>query len=385
MSEIKIRRKFLRKLAAFGGAGAAVGLAGCGVGSNSQNNQSTTQSSANDYPEINLKFQGGFPAKDPLFDIALDVYGFIEKLSEGKIKVELLPSGAVVGALDQADAVHKGVLDGSHAVPAYWYGKNVALSLFGTGPCFGHDANTVLAWMEYGGGRELYEKMYSEVLGLDVYPVTYGAMPTQPLGWFKKEIKNADQFKGLKYRTVGLAIDVFKNMGASVVALPGGEIIPALERGVIDAAEFNNPASDLSLGFPDVAKVCMVKSYHQPSEFFEILINKKKWEEMPEHYRNIFKIAAKAASAQMSWKTLNNYSEKFVQMRDEMGVKFVETPKDVLKAQLNAWDKIVEERTKDNEFFGEIIESQKTFMKRVVDYQTTFIADSKLAFDHYFK
>ena len=146
--------------------------------------------------------------------------------------------------------------------------------------------------------------MYSEVLGLDVYPVTYGAMPTQPLGWFKKEIKNADQFKGLKYRTVGLAIDVFKNMGASVVALPGGEIIPALERGVIDAAEFNNPASDLSLGFPDVAKVCMVKSYHQPSEFFEILINKKKWEEMPEHYRNIFKIAAKAASAQMSWKTL---------------------------------------------------------------------------------
>jgi TRAP-type mannitol/chloroaromatic compound transport system substrate-binding protein len=187
----------------------------------------------------------------------------------------LLPSGAVVGALDQADAVHKGVLDGSHAVPAYWYGKNVALSLFGTGPCFGHDANTVLAWMEYGGGRELYEKMYSEVLGLDVYPVTYGAMPTQPLGWFKKEIKNADQFKGLKYRTVGLAIDVFKNMGASVVALPGGEIIPALERGVIDAAEFNNPASDLSLGFPDVAKVCMVKSYHQPSEFFEILINKK--------------------------------------------------------------------------------------------------------------
>ena len=230
MSENKIRRKFLTKLAAFGGAGAAVGLAGCGVGSNTQNNQSTTQSSSNDYPEINLKFQGGFPAKDPLFDIALDVYGFIEKLSEGKIKVELLPSGAVVGALDQADAVHKGVLDGSHAVPAYWYGKNVALSLFGTGPCFGHDANTVLAWMEYGGGRELYEKMYSEVLGLDVYPVTYGAMPTQPLGWFKKEIKNADQFKGLKYRTVGLAIDVFKNMGASVVALPGGEIIPALRK-----------------------------------------------------------------------------------------------------------------------------------------------------------
>ena len=125
----------------------------------------------------------------------------------------MLPSGAVVGALDQADAVHK-CLDGSHAVPAYWYGKNVALSLFGTGPCFGHDANTVLAWMEYGGGRELYEKMYSEVLGLDVYPVTYGAMPTQPLGWFK-EIKNADQFKGLSIEQLDLQL-----MSSKIWVLP---------------------------------------------------------------------------------------------------------------------------------------------------------------------
>ena len=166
--------------------------------------------------------------------------------------------------------------------------------------------------------------------------------------------------------------------------MPGGEIVPALERGVIDAAEFNNPASDSALGFPDVAKVCMVQSYHQPSEFFEILINKNVWDSMPNQYKTIWKIATKAATAQMSWSTLDMYSKKFIELRDQKNIRFVKTPDDVLKAQLEAWDKIIEDNGKDNPLFMEIINSQKSFMKRAVDYQTTFLVNPKQAFDHYF-
>jgi TRAP-type mannitol/chloroaromatic compound transport system substrate-binding protein len=379
------RRQFLRGAAAASGAAALGTLAGCGLGGSDQNQQAAATAGAGDgLPEVRLKFQAGFPSKDPLFDVALELYKFIGDLSGGRMTVELLPSGAVVGAFDQADAVHKGILDGSHAVPAFWYGKDNALSLFGTGPALGQDANTTLAWIEYGGGQALYEEIYRDVLKLDVVPLAYGPMPTQPLGWFRNEVKSAEQFKGVKYRTVGLSIDVFKNMGASVVALPGGEIVPALERGVIDAAEFNNPASDWALGFPDVAKLCMVQSYHQPAEFFEILINRKVWDGLPEQYRAYWRIAVKAASAQMSWRTIDTYSKAYEELRDKRGIKFIKTPPDILEAQLKAWDKIIEEKTAQNPFFKKVLDSQMAFMKRVVGYQTTFIVDPQQAYDHFF-
>jgi len=379
------RRGFLRGAAAAGSAAALGTLAGCGLGSNDQGKQAAaTSSAASGLPEVRLKFQAGFPSKDPLFDVAQELYKFVSDLSGGRMTVELLPSGAVVGAFDQADAVHKGILDGSHAVPAFWYGKDNALSLFGTGPALGQDANTTLAWIEYGGGQALYEEVYRDVLKLDVVPLAYGPMPTQPLGWFREEVKSAQQFKGVKYRTVGLSIDVFKNMGASVVALPGGEIVPALERGVIDAAEFNNPASDAALGFPDVAKICMVQSYHQPAEFFEILINRKVWDGLPEQYRAYWRIAVKAASAQMVWRTLDTYSKAYEELRDKRNIKFIKTPPDILEAQLKAWDKIIEEKSAENPFFKKVYESQRAFMKRVVGYQTTFIVNPQQAYDHFF-
>jgi TRAP-type mannitol/chloroaromatic compound transport system substrate-binding protein len=376
------RRAFLGRLAVAGGG---LGLAGCGLGGGGgTSQQGAAGPAASEGPAMTLKFQGGFPSKDPLFDIAQDLYKLVSELSGGKIKVDLLPSGAVVGAFDQADAVHKGILDGSHGVPAFWYGKDSALSLFGTGPALGQDANTLLAWMEYGGGKALYDELYRDILKLDVVGLMYGPMPTQPLGWFRKEVASAAQFQGVKYRTVGLSIDVFKNMGATVVALPGGEIVPAIERGVIDAAEFNNPASDMALGFADVAKTCMVKSYHQPGECFEVLINRRVWEGMPEMYRTIWRTAVKAASAQMQWKTLDVYSKAYEELRDKRGVKFVETPRDLLDSQLKAWDKVIAEKAAENKFFARVLDSQKAFMKRVVGYQTTFIVDPKQAYQHFF-
>jgi TRAP-type mannitol/chloroaromatic compound transport system substrate-binding protein len=153
---------------------------------------------------------------------------------------------------------------------------------------------------------------------------------------------------------------------------------------VIDAAEFNNPASDAALGFPDVAKICMVQSYHQPSEFFEVLINRNVWNNLPEQYRAIWRIAVKAASAQMGWKTIELYSKAYVELRDKRKIRFVKTPKDILEAQLKAWDVIIAEKGAQNPTFRKILDSQKAFMKRAVDYQTTFIVDPQQAFDHFF-
>jgi len=380
------RRRFLGNAAAVGGAATLATLAGCGVGGNNSEQQISGAASGGDssLPIVKLKFQGAFSPKDPIFEIATEVFTFVEQLSDGRMTVEMLPAGAVVGAFDQADAVHQGILDGSQAVPAFWYGKNSALSLFGTGPAWGHDANTMLGWLEYGGGQQLYEEIYHDLLKLDVVPLAYGPMPTQPLGWFRKEIKSAEEFKGVKYRTVGLSIDVFKHMGASVVALPGGEIVPALERGVIDAAEYNNPASDMALGFPDVSKICMVQSNHQPAEFLEVLLNRKVWDDFPEQYRAIWRVAVKAANSQMYWRTMEVYSEAYELLRDKHGVKFIKTPDDVLEAQLDSWDKIIEEKGAENPFFMKVIESQKAYMKRVLGYQTTFTVKPQQAYDHYF-
>ena len=241
-----------------------------------------------------MRFQSTWPTKDIFHEYALDFAKKVNEMSGGRLKIDVLPAGAVVKAFDLIDAVNKGTLDGGHGVTAYWYGKNAAYSLFGTGPSFGMDANTLLAWVEYGGGRALYDELQHSIMKFDIVGFLYGPMPTQPLGWFKKQVKSPADLKNLKYRTVGLSVDVFKEMGASVVALPGGEIVPALDRGVIEAAEFNNASSDRLLGFPDVSKICMLQSYHQPLEIFEILFNKKKYNSLPTELKAIIRYAAQA-------------------------------------------------------------------------------------------
>lgn len=376
------RRRFLGGAAAAGGVAALATLQGCGLGRDA--GTANNAQGGTGLPPVTLRFQAGFSANDPFFDRAREYIGIVSDLTGGNLKIDMSAAGSVVGAFDQADAVHKGILDGSLAVPAFWYGKNTALSLFGTGPAFGQDANTLLAWYEFGGGKALYDELYRDILKLDVVGFLFGPMVCQPLGWFRKEVKSADEFRGLKYRTVGLSIDVFKNMGASVVAMPGGEVVPAIERGVIDAAEFNNAASDLAMGFPDVSKNCMVQSYHQPGECFEILVNRKAWDGLPELYRKVLRIASKAANTEMQWKTLDVYSQKYEEMRDKRGVKFIETPAEILQAQLNAWDKVIAEKSAENPFFAKVLESQKTFMKRVIGYRMKFEVDPDLAYRHFF-
>jgi TRAP-type mannitol/chloroaromatic compound transport system substrate-binding protein len=329
-----------------------------------------------------FRFQSTWPAKDIFHEFANDFAKKVNDMAGGKLKIEVLPAGAVVPAFQLLEAVNKGTLDGGHGVVAYHYGKNSALALWGSGPGYGMDSNMVLAWHNYGGGKVLLEEIYKSI-NMDVVSYLYGPMTTQPLGWFKKPIAKAEDLKGLKYRTVGLAVDMFTEMGAAVNPLPGGEIVPALDRGLIDAAEFNNATSDRILGFPDVVKNCMLQSFHQSGEQFEILFNKPKYNALPAELKAIIDYAVQAASADMSWKMIDRNSNDYIEMKKQ-GIKFYKTPDAVLRAQLAAWDKTVAKKAGENALFKKVLDSQRVFAQRAGQWHNDYSVDFKMAFNHYF-
>lgn len=329
-----------------------------------------------------LRFQSTWPSKDIFHEYANDFAKKVNDMAGGKLKIEVLPAGAVVPAFQLLEAVNKGTLDGGHGVVAYHYGKNSALALWGSGPGYGMDANMLLAWHNYGGGKAILDEIYKS-LNMDVVSYLYGPMPTQPLGWFKKPISKVEDMKGLKFRTVGLAVDVFTEMGTAVNPLPGGEIVPALDRGLIDAAEFNNASSDRLLGFPDVAKNCMLQSFHQSGEQFEILFNKGKYNALPQELRSIIDYAVQAASADMSWKAIERNSQDYIELK-KAGVKFYKTPDAILRAQLAAWDKTIDKKAKENPLFKKVLDSQKAFAQRAGQWQNDYTVDFKMAYNHYF-
>ena len=333
---------------------------------------------------VSLRFQSTWPAKDIFHEYANDFAKKVNDMAGGRLRIEVLPSGSVVPAFQLLDAVNKGTLDGGHGVLAYHYGKNTALALWGSGPAYGMDPNMVLAWHYYGGGRALLEEIYKS-LNIDVVSYVYGPMPTQPLGWFKKPVAKVDDMKGLKFRTVGLAIDVFKELGTAVNPLPGGEIVPALDRGLIDAAEFNNASSDRLLGFPDVVKNCMLQSFHQSGEQFEILFNKSKLDALPAELRNVITHAVEASSADMSWKAIQRNSQDYIELKTKDKVNFYKTPDAILRAQLAAWDKVIAAKGAENPLFKKVLDSQRAFAQRAGEWQNDYMVDFKMAWNHYFR
>ena len=330
-----------------------------------------------------LRFQSTWPSKDIFHEYALDFAKKVNDMTGGELKIEVLPAGAVVPAFGLLDAVSKGTLDGGHGVMGYNYGKQSAIALWTSGPVFGMDANMVLAWHKYGGGKALLEKLYSSI-GANVTSFLTGPMPTQPLGWFKKPITKKEDFKGLKFRTNGLAIDLFTAMGAAVNALPGGEIVPALDRGLLDGAEFNNASSDRILGFPDVSKVCMLQSFHQSSEQFEISFNKTKYDGLAPKLKAIIANAVEASSADMSWKAIDRYSTDYREMQTKEGVKFYKTPDTVLQDQLKIWDDVVAKKGVDNPLFKEVEKSQRAFAERAMKWDMDTNNNRRMAYNHYF-
>jgi TRAP-type mannitol/chloroaromatic compound transport system substrate-binding protein len=332
---------------------------------------------------VNMRWQSTWPSKDIFHEYALDFAKKVNDMTGGELRIEVLPAGAVVPAFGLLDAVSSGTLDGGHGVCVYHYGKQQALALWGSGPGWAMDANMLLAWHKYGGGKELLDKIYSSI-GANVRSFMYGPMPSQPLGWFKKPIAKAEDLKGLKFRTVGISIDVFQAMGLAVNALPGGEIVAAMDRGLLDAAEFNNASSDRVLGFPDVSKVCMLQSFHQNAEQFEILFNKAKYDALPERMRAVIANAVEAASADMSWKAIDRYSKDYVEMQGKDNVRFYKTPDAILQRQLEVYDEVVKKRAAENPLFKEIMQSQIAFAERTTRWEQDTVTNRRMAFEHYF-
>jgi TRAP-type mannitol/chloroaromatic compound transport system substrate-binding protein len=361
------RRRFLK-----GAATAAMGAAALGF-----------PSVVKAQGPINMRWQSTWPAKDIFHEYANDFAKKVNDMTGGDIKIEVLPAGAVVPAFGLLDAVSKGTLDGGHGVLAYHYGKQTALALWGSGPGYGMDANMLLSWHKYGGGKQLLDKLYKSI-NANVVSFPYGPMPTQPLGWFKKPITKADDFKGLKFRTVGISIDVFTGLGAAVNALSGGEIVPAMDRGLLDAAEFNNATSDRILGFADVSKVCMLQSFHQNAEQFEISFNKTKYDALSDKLKAIIENAVEAASADMSWKAVDRYSKDYQELQTKDKVRFYKTPDALLQRQLTAYDEAADKKAADNPLFKEIAASLKAFAERAVKWDLDTNVNRRMAYNHYF-
>ena len=338
-----------------GAATATTAASGGGVGAPSQ----VARADA-----VTWKIQSGWAGNDIFQEQFLDWKNMVEEMSGGRIKIDALPVNAVTNINGAIDAVHSGTLDGAHHVPAYYYGKDHAVSLMGTGPMMGMSGEMWLGWYYYGGGQALYEKLVQGKLKLNVVSLFHMPMNVQPLGWFKDEIKAPSDFRGMKFRTVGLATGIYEGLGASVISVAGSEVASALDRGTIDAAEFNNTTSDTVYGLPDVRKILMARSYHQPSEILEISLNKTKYDGMPKELQAIMKYAAFAESANGEWKMMDRNSQDYAKLLAR-GIKIIKTPQSVLDAQLRAWDDVNAKESKDNPDYLAILKSQKAWAERI--------------------
>lgn len=362
------RRSFLRKGALAGGAAAGTVLAAPAVLAQAP---------------IVLKMQTSWGASNIWQEFAQDYADRVEQMSGGRLKLDVLPAGAVVAAFQVIDAVHDGVIDAAHSVSAYWYGKHKAASLFGTGPVFGGSSTAMLSWFYEGGGAELYRELTQDVMGMNVYGYLGFPMFAQPFGWFKGEVNTVADLQGFKYRTVGLAADLMQSMGMSVAQLPGGEIVPAMERGVIDAFEFNNPSSDRDFGAQDVAKNYYLSSYHQAAEAFEFLFSKDTMDDLDPDLQAILRYGVEAVSTANTAKAMRRYSADLKWLQTEAGVTVHRTSKEILDAEIKGWDALIPTLEADP-FMKKVMDSQRAWVEDVAFYELMNAPDYGLAYDHYF-
>lgn len=332
---------------------------------------------------ISLRMQSAWPAKDIFHEFATDYAKKVGEISGGRLQIQMLPAGTVVGGLQVVDAVSSGTLDGGHAVPGFWFGKNTAFGLYGAGPNFGMDANQLLGWIYNGGGDKLYAEIQAAAR-LNIHSFMYGPVPTEPLGWFKKEVRTLADLKGVKYRTAGLAVPMMAALGLSPVQMAPGDIVPALERGVLDAAEFANATGDRLLGFPDVAKFYYQRSFHMANNVFELMVNSKRYEAMPAELKTVMRVAAEACSAEMSWKAMDRMSTDYIELQTKQGVRAIKTPPAVLDAQLKAWDGVIQKYSGENPLFAKVAESQRAWARRVVYWADEVTVSSEMAYRHFF-
>ncbi|BAT58788.1 monocarboxylate 2-oxoacid-binding periplasmic protein precursor [Variibacter gotjawalensis] len=332
-----------------------------------------------------LRFQSSFPPSGMFQENAVFFTERVKALSGGKLEIEMMPVGSVVPAFEVLDATHKKVIDGAHSATAYWLGRNRAATLFGPAPGgpFGMDTLDYLGWVNDGGGAELFREFYQDVLKRNIVPIPLTVASPQALGWFKNPVKNWDDLKGRKCRQTGITAEVFSKSGMATVNLPGAEIIPSAERGVIDCAEWVGPAEDMQIGFQTVWKNFYVTSTHEPATTLEMLINGDVWKALPKEHQEIIKTAAFEASLRAYLNMNLRNANAVKELREKHGVNVQRTPEDILKKTLEVWDQISKDEEAKNPFFKKVLESQRSYASKVVPTKRYTHPEYKLSADHY--
>jgi TRAP-type mannitol/chloroaromatic compound transport system substrate-binding protein len=324
-----------------------------------------------------IRVQTAVPSASIYFELLKRMADRIDRMSAGRVKMEILPDGAIVPAFEILDAVDKGVVEGGYAWTHYWSGKNPAAGLFSNpmaGAGVGLDQMSHVAWLFEGGGYDLYRKLYSDVLKVNVEPIFVHPMGPDPLGWFKQPINSTADFKKMKYRSPpGITGEIFKEMGVSAVALPGGEIVPSAQRGVIDAAEWIGPADDLLLGLNTVWKHYYLQGLHQSTDIGEILINKSVWNKLTPDVQEIIRTAAMASMIETYTYNVYRNAQAIVKLRNEYKVTIHDTPKDFFPEFVRATNVVLDRYAAKDAYFKQVLESQRNFAKTVVPYWTKIL------------
>lgn len=332
-----------------------------------------------------LRFQASFPSSSTFFDTFKYWADRVKIMSGGRLEIEVLPAGTLVPAFEVLDAVHKQVIDGGHTAAAYWVGKNRAAALFGPTPGgpFGFDILDYQGWLYHGGGLTLYNEFYQVELKRNVVPLPLGTVANQALGWFRAPVKSWEDLKGRKCRQTGLTAEVFSKAGMATVNMPGGEIVPAGERGVIDCGEWVGPAEDMKLGLHTVWKYFYMPSTHEPATSIELLINGDVWKKLPPDQQAIVQAATWEATFlnEMLLHKLNAAALK--EMTEKHGVKVERTPDDILRKTLEAWDQIAKDEEAKNPFFKKVYDSQRAYASQVVPARRAVYPNYNFGADHY--
>ena len=333
--------------------------------------------SAHAQQPVRMRMQTAVPNASIYFELLKKFGERIDRMSAGRIKMEVLPDGAVVPAFEILDAVDKGVVEAGYAWTHYWSGKHPAAGLLSNpmaGAGAGLDQLSHVAWIFEGGGYDLYRKFYSDVLKVNVEPLFVQPMGPDPLGWFKRPIKNVADFKKLKYRSPpGITGEIFKEMGITAVALPGGEIVPSAQRGVIDAAEWIGPADDLNLGLHRVWKNYYLQGLHQSTDIGEVLINKAVWAKLPADLQEIVRTAAMASMMETYTYNVYRNAAAVKKLRDEFKVTIHDTPRDFYPEFVRATNVVLERYAAKDAFFKQVLDSQREFARTVVPYWTKIL------------
>lgn len=329
--------------------------------------ESDDKSEGNDAPTANTEYSDGdviewnmqstWPAG---LEIQRQADSFAEKVTEmsgGRLVINSLPSGSVVDGLDVFEATEDGVIDAGYGASFYWIGKEPTAPFFAAVPA-GLTAVEYIMWLYHGDGLELWQEAYSDYnFG---YVGAAGLNSTEIFAWSNKPIDTLDDFDGLKFRTVGYWGDILTELGASVVTLEGSEIYGALERGVVDAAEFANPESDLVSGMHEVAEYAYVPGIHQPTTLMELLVNKDSWEALPEDLQIIVEEASKATVTEGLGNTLSKDAEALKEF-EEYGTKIEKLSPEIMQEIDDLAHELYEEKSAEDPFFKEVYESQMEY------------------------